>query len=103
MQEEIFGPVMTIYVYDDNDYEKTLQICDETSPYALTGAIFSNDRYAYMQACKILRFAAGNFYINDKPSGAMVGLQPFGGSRGSGTNDKAGGPLIYCAGQVRVP
>ncbi len=93
MQEEIFGPVMTIYVYDDNDYEKTLQICDETSPYALTGAIFSNDRYAYMQACKILRFAAGNFYINDKPSGAMVGLQPFGGSRGSGTNDKAGGPL----------
>jgi 1-pyrroline-5-carboxylate dehydrogenase len=93
MQEEIFGPVMTIYVYDDKDYEKTLQICDETSPYALTGAIFSNDRYAYMQACRILRFAAGNFYINDKPSGAMVGLQPFGGSRGSGTNDKAGGPL----------
>jgi len=93
MQEEIFGPLMTIFVYDDNDYEKTLQLCDETSPYALTGAIFSNDRYAYMQACKILRFAAGNFYINDKPSGAMVGLQPFGGSRGSGTNDKAGGPL----------
>ena len=93
MQEEIFGPVMTIYVYDDNDYEKTLQICDETSPYALTGAIFSNDRYAYIQACKILRYAAGNFYINDKPTGAMVGMQPFGGSRGSGTNDKAGGHL----------
>jgi len=93
MQEEIFGPVMTIYVYDDKDYEKTLHICDETSPYALTGAIFSQDRYAYIKACKILRFAAGNFYINDKPTGAMVGLQPFGGARGSGTNDKAGGPL----------
>jgi len=93
MQEEIFGPVMTIYVYDDKDYEKTLHICDETSPYALTGAIFSKDRYAYIQACKILRYAAGNFYINDKPTGAMVGLQPFGGARGSGTNDKAGGPL----------
>jgi len=93
MQEEIFGPVMTIFVYEDKDYEKTLQLCDETSPYALTGAIFSNDRYAYMQACKILRYAAGNFYINDKPTGAMVGLQPFGGARGSGTNDKAGGPL----------
>lgn len=93
MQEEIFGPVMTIYVYDDKDYEKALHICDETSPYALTGAIFSNDRYAYIQACKILRYAAGNFYINDKPTGAMVGLQPFGGARESGTNDKAGGPL----------
>jgi 1-pyrroline-5-carboxylate dehydrogenase len=93
MQEEIFGPVMTIYVYDDKDYEKTLHLCDETSPYALTGAIFSNDRYAYLQACRILRYAAGNFYINDKPTGAMVGLQPFGGARSSGTNDKAGGPL----------
>lgn len=93
MQEEIFGPVMTIYVYEDNDYEKTLHLCDETSPYALTGAIFSQDRYAYMQACRILRYAAGNFYINDKPTGAQVGLQPFGGARGSGTNDKAGGPL----------
>ena len=93
MQEEIFGPVMTIYVYEDKDYEQTLHYCDETSPYALTGAIFSQDRYAYMTACRILRYAAGNFYINDKPTGAMVGLQPFGGSRGSGTNDKAGGPL----------
>ena len=93
MQEEIFGPLMTIYVYDDKDYESTLHICDETSPYALTGAIFSQDRYAYIQACRILRYAAGNFYINDKPTGAMVGLQPFGGARGSGTNDKAGGPL----------
>lgn len=93
MQEEIFGPVMTIYVYDDKDYEKTLEICDKTSPYALTGAIFSNDKYAMIQACRILRYAAGNFYINDKPSGAMVGRQPFGGSRGSGTNDKAGSYL----------
>jgi 1-pyrroline-5-carboxylate dehydrogenase len=93
MQEEIFGPVMTIYVYEDKDYEKTLKLCDETSPYALTGAIFSGDRYAYMQACRVLRYAAGNFYINDKPTGAMVGLQPFGGARSSGTNDKAGGPL----------
>ena len=93
MQEEIFGPVMTIYVYDDKDFEETLNICNNTSPYALTGSIFSNDKYAMVQACKVLRYAAGNFYINDKPSGAMVGLQPFGGSRGSGTNDKAGGSL----------
>ncbi len=93
MKEEIFGPVMTIYVYDDKDYIKTLNICDQTSPYALTGSIFSNDKYAMIQACKVLRYAAGNFYINDKPSGAMVGLQPFGGARGSGTNDKAGGSL----------
>jgi len=91
MEEEIFGPVMTVYVYNDKDYEKTLHICDETSPYGLTGAIFSTDRYAMVQACKILRYAAGNFYINDKPTGAMVGLQPFGGSRASGTNDKSGG------------
>jgi 1-pyrroline-5-carboxylate dehydrogenase len=93
MQEEIFGPVMTIYVYDDNKYQETLNICNNTSPYALTGSIFANDKYAMIQACKTLRYAAGNFYINDKPSGAMVGLQPFGGSRGSGTNDKAGGKL----------
>jgi len=93
MQEEIFGPVMTIFVYDDKNYEETLYICNKTSPYALTGAIFSNDKYAMIQACRILRYAAGNFYINDKPSGAMVGLQPFGGARGSGTNDKAGGNL----------
>lgn len=93
MEEEIFGPVMTIYVYDDQKYQETLELCNKTSPYALTGSIFANDRYAMIQACKILRYAAGNFYINDKPSGAMVGLQPFGGARASGTNDKAGGNL----------
>ncbi len=93
MKEEIFGPVMTIYLYNDEDYEDTLEICNNTSPYALTGAIFANDKYAMLQACKALRYAAGNFYINDKPSGAMVGLQPFGGARASGTNDKAGGSL----------
>ncbi len=93
MEEEIFGPVMTIYVYDDEKFEETLDICDKTSPYALTGAVFSNDRYAFVKACQKLRYAAGNFYINDKPTGAIVGLQPFGGSRASGTNDKAGGPL----------
>jgi 1-pyrroline-5-carboxylate dehydrogenase len=93
MEEEIFGPVMTIYVYDDDKYEETLKICDQTSPYALTGAIFSNDKYATVLACRILRYAAGNFYYNDKPSGAMVGLQPFGGARLSGTNDKAGSSL----------
>ncbi len=93
MQEEIFGPVMTIFVYDDADFDKTLELCNETSPYALTGAIFSNDKYAMVKACKVLRYAAGNFYINDKPTGAMVGLQPFGGARGSGTNDKAGGNM----------
>jgi 1-pyrroline-5-carboxylate dehydrogenase len=93
MEEEIFGPVMTIYVYEDTKWEETLELCNSTSPYGLTGAVFSNDRYAFVQACRILRYAAGNFYINDKPTGAMVGLQPFGGARGSGTNDKAGGPL----------
>ncbi|MCK4857460.1 MAG: L-glutamate gamma-semialdehyde dehydrogenase [candidate division Zixibacteria bacterium] len=90
MEEEIFGPVITIYVYKDRDYEKTLHLCDETSPYALTGAIIANDRRAVVTAEKILRNAAGNFYINDKPTGAVVGQQPFGGSRASGTNDKAG-------------
>jgi 1-pyrroline-5-carboxylate dehydrogenase len=93
MREEIFGPVMTVYVYPDEDFIMTLRICDETSPYALTGAVFSRDRYAFLEACRILRYAAGNFYINDKPTGAVVGLQPFGGARGSGTNDKAGGLL----------
>jgi 1-pyrroline-5-carboxylate dehydrogenase len=93
MEEEIFGPVMTIFVYDDNKYEETLKLCDETSPFGLTGAIFSNDKYAMIQACRTLRYAAGNFYINDKPTGAMVGQQPFGGARGSGTNDKAGSYL----------
>jgi 1-pyrroline-5-carboxylate dehydrogenase len=90
MEEEIFGPVITIYVYEDADYEKTLHLCDQTSPYALTGAIFATDRKAVEIAETILRNAAGNFYINDKPTGAVVGQQPFGGARASGTNDKAG-------------
>jgi len=93
IEEEIFGPVITIFVYEDSDYIKTLEICDNTSPYALTGAIFSRDRQAIVQASRILRHAAGNFYINDKPTGAVVGQQPFGGSRASGTNDKAGSLL----------
>jgi len=93
MEEEIFGPVMTIFVYDDDKYEDTLKLCDETSPYGLTGAIFSRDRYAMIKACRVLRYSAGNFYYNDKPTGAMVGQQPFGGSRASGTNDKAGSHL----------
>ena len=93
MEEEIFGPVMTILVYNDDLFDDTLKICDETSPYALTGSIFSNDKYAMIKACRLLRYAAGNFYINDKPTGAVVGQQPFGGARGSGTNDKAGSIL----------
>lgn len=93
MEEEIFGPVMTIFVYDDDKFTETLNLCDETSPYALTGAVFSKDKYATIEACRILRFAAGNFYFNDKPTGAMVGQQPFGGARASGTNDKAGSHL----------
>ena len=90
MCEEIFGPVMTIYVYEDSTWEEMLKMVDETSEYALTGAIFSKDRYAIVEAMKVLENAAGNFYINDKPTGAVVGQQPFGGGRGSGTNDKAG-------------
>ncbi|MCP4581048.1 MAG: L-glutamate gamma-semialdehyde dehydrogenase [candidate division Zixibacteria bacterium] len=93
MDEEIFGPVVTVYVYEDADFTKTLKICDATSPYALTGAIFATDRQAVVKATNILRHAAGNFYINDKPTGAVVGQQPFGGARGSGTNDKAGSLL----------
>jgi 1-pyrroline-5-carboxylate dehydrogenase len=93
MEEEIFGPFITIFVYDDGQYEETLKLCDETSPYGLTGSIFSNDKYAMMKACRALRYSAGNFYINDKPTGAMVGQQPFGGARASGTNDKAGSHL----------
>jgi len=91
MTEEIFGPIITIYVYEDKDYVETLELCDSTSPYALTGAIFSYDLKALRIANDKLRYAAGNFYINDKPTGAVVGCQPFGGSRASGTNDKAGG------------
>jgi 1-pyrroline-5-carboxylate dehydrogenase len=90
MCEEIFGPVLTVYVYEDAKFEDTLQIVDNTSPYALTGAILSQDRYAVELATTKLRHSAGNFYINDKPTGAVVGQQPFGGGRASGTNDKAG-------------
>jgi len=93
MCEEIFGPVMTIYIYDENEFEETLELLDQTSEYALTGAIFSIDRYAIDLASKKLENAAGNFYINDKPTGAVVGQQPFGGARASGTNDKAGSYL----------
>jgi 1-pyrroline-5-carboxylate dehydrogenase len=93
MGEEIFAPVLTIFAYDNHKYEETLRLCDETSPYALTGAIFARDRHAVTLAFNRLRHAAGNFYINDKPTGAVVGQQPFGGARGSGTNDKAGSYL----------
>jgi 1-pyrroline-5-carboxylate dehydrogenase len=91
--EEIFGPVVTAFVYDDREWAETLQIIDETSPYALTGSVFATDRRAIQQAGFALRNAAGNFYINDKPTGAVVGQQPFGGARASGTNDKAGSKL----------
>ncbi len=93
MEEEIFGPVLTIYVYADDKFEETLKLCDSTSPYALTGAIIAQDRAAVDRAKDVLLNAAGNFYINDKPSGAVVGQQPFGGGRASGTNDKAGSAL----------
>ncbi|MBF2709417.1 L-glutamate gamma-semialdehyde dehydrogenase [Flavobacterium soyangense] len=93
METELFGPVMTIFVYEDAKWEETLTLVDVTSPYALTGAIFSQDRYAIEQATVALQNAAGNFYINDKPTGAVVGMQPFGGARASGTNDKAGSAL----------
>ena len=93
METELFGPIITIYVYEDANWEETLKLVDATSDYALTGAIFSKDRYAIEQATIALQNAAGNFYINDKPTGAVVGQQPFGGARASGTNDKAGSPL----------
>ncbi len=93
MVEEIFGPVLTVYVYEPDQYEETLRVCDRTSPYALTGGIFARDRRAVVLAKDILTNAAGNFYINDKPTGAVVGQQPFGGARASGTNDKAGSLL----------
>ncbi|MDD2427475.1 MAG: L-glutamate gamma-semialdehyde dehydrogenase [Eubacteriales bacterium] len=93
MKEELFGPVLTVYVYEDEKLQETLELCDKTSPYALTGAIFAQDRAGIVEMEKALTHAAGNFYINDKPTGAVVGQQPFGGSRASGTNDKAGSVL----------
>jgi 1-pyrroline-5-carboxylate dehydrogenase len=90
MREEIFGPVLTMYVYPDGQLDKTLDLCDTASPYALTGAVFARDRRAIAAMADRLRHTAGNFYINDKPTGAVVNQQPFGGSRASGTNDKAG-------------
>lgn len=93
MCEELFGPVLTVYVYDDEKWSETLDLVDKTGPYALTGAVFSQDRYALGEAFERLRHAAGNYYINDKPTGAVVGQQPFGGGRASGTNDKAGSSL----------
>nr|AIF18036.1 1-pyrroline-5-carboxylate dehydrogenase [uncultured marine group II/III euryarchaeote KM3_80_G12] len=93
MVEEIFGPVLTVYVYEDSEFEDVLTLCDECSPYALTGSIFATSEADVQTAFDALRFTAGNFYINDKPTGAVVGQQPFGGARASGTNDKAGSPL----------
>jgi 1-pyrroline-5-carboxylate dehydrogenase len=93
MCEELFGPVLTVYVYADNKWDETLRVVDQTSPYGLTGAVFATDRKAVMEAATALRHSAGNFYINDKPTGAVVGQQPFGGARASGTNDKAGSML----------
>jgi len=93
MEDEIFGPVLTIYIYEDEDFDETLTLCDKTSPYALTGAIWAQDRQALVTMSERLRNAAGNFYINDKPTAAVVGQQPFGGGRASGTNDKAGSAM----------
>jgi 1-pyrroline-5-carboxylate dehydrogenase len=93
MCEEIFGPVLTIYIYNANQFERTLDLVNSTSPYALTGAVIAKDKAAIELATNKLRNAAGNFYINDKPTGAVVGQQPFGGARASGTNDKAGSIL----------
>src|SRR6185503_177983 len=90
LRDELFGPVVTTYVYDEARWSDTLDLVDETAPYGLTGAVFSEDRAAVQEAADRLRYAAGNFYVNDKPTGAVVGQQPFGGSRASGTNDKAG-------------
>ena len=98
MCEEIFGPVLTIYVYDANKFEETFDLVNTTSPYALTGSVIAQDRDAIELATNKLRNAAGNFYINDKPTGAVVGQQPFGGARASGTNDKAGSILNFIAG-----
>ncbi|MBW3621626.1 MAG: L-glutamate gamma-semialdehyde dehydrogenase, partial [Actinobacteria bacterium] len=93
METELFGPILTVHVYEDSEWEHVLDLVDSTSPYALTGAVFGTDRQAIDRAMRRLRNAAGNFYVNDKPTGAVVGQQPFGGARASGTNDKAGSPL----------
>jgi len=93
MRDEFFGPIVTLHVYPDGNWSDTLALVDRTSPYALTGAVFARDRAAIVEAQNALRDAAGNFYINDKPTGAVVGQQPFGGARASGTDDKAGSPL----------
>ena len=93
MEEEIFGPVLTIFLYDPEDWDSTLELVDKTSPYALTGCVMGKDKDAIQNAKDYLTHSAGNFYINDKPTGAVVGQQPFGGSRASGTNDKAGSEL----------
>ena len=90
LRDELFGPVVTAYVYPENDFDETLELVDRTAPYALTGSVFSEDRAATIRAAEALRYTAGNFYVNDKPTGAVVGQQPFGGARASGTNDKAG-------------
>ena len=90
LRDELFGPVVTTYVYDEGEWDDTLDLIDSTAPYGLTGAVFAEDRAAVQEASDRLRYAAGNFYVNDKPTGAVVGQQPFGGSRASGTNDKAG-------------
>ena len=90
IRDELFGPIVTVYVYPENEWEPTIDLVDSTSPFGLTGAVFSNDESAIVEAKQKLRFAAGNFYVNDKPTGAVVGQQPFGGARRSGTNDKAG-------------
>jgi 1-pyrroline-5-carboxylate dehydrogenase len=90
LRDELFGPIVTVHVYPEREYGATLELVDRTSPYGLTGAIFATDRHAIEQADRSLRYAAGNFYVNDKPTGAVVGQQPFGGARASGTNDKAG-------------
>jgi 1-pyrroline-5-carboxylate dehydrogenase len=93
MRDEFFGPIVTLHVYPDHAWDDTLRLVDQTSPYALTGAVFARERAAIVEASAALRHAAGNFYINDKPTGAVVGQQPFGGARASGTDDKAGSPL----------
>ena len=93
MSEELFGPLVTVYIYPENDWADALNLVHTTSPYGLTGAVFAEDRRAIGEAHRTLRYAAGNFYVNDKPTAAVVGQQPFGGSRASGTNDKAGSML----------